>query len=73
MKFAKVMLGSLMLAAAPLAAMAEDMSYNYVDLAYVDQDIDGVGPSADGFGLRGDGFTGRVRLGKNERGLVHDL
>jgi hypothetical protein len=53
MKFAKVMLGSLMLAAAPLAAMAEDMSYNYVDLAYVDQDIDGVGPSADGFGLRG--------------------
>jgi len=53
MKFARVMLGSLMLAAAPLAAMAEDMSYNYVDLAYVDQDIDGVGPSADGFGLRG--------------------
>ena len=53
MKFAKVMLGCLMLAAAPLAAMAEDMSYNYVDLAYVDQDFEGVGPSADGFGLRG--------------------
>ena len=58
MKFAKVMLGSLMLAVAPFAAMAEDMSYSYVDLAYVDQDIDGVGPSADGFGLRGSiGFS----------------
>lgn len=53
MKFAKVMLGSLMLAAAPLAAMAEGMSYNYVDAAYVDQDFDGAGSSADGFGLRG--------------------
>ena len=53
MKFAKVVLGSLMLAVAPLAAMAEDMSYSYVDLAYVDQDLDGVSSSADGFGLRG--------------------
>ena len=53
MKFARVMLGSLMLAVTPLAAMAEDMSYSYVDLAYVDQDFEGVGPSADGFGLRG--------------------
>jgi len=53
MKFARVMLGSLMLAVAPLAAMAEDMSYSYVDLAYVDQDFEGLGPSADGFGLRG--------------------
>jgi hypothetical protein len=47
------MLGSLMLAAAPLAALADDMSYNYVDAAYVQTDIDGVGPSADGFALRG--------------------
>ena len=53
MKFARVMLGSLMLAVAPLAAMAEDMSYSYVDLAYVDQDFEGLGPSADGFGLGG--------------------
>lgn len=53
MKLAKLVFGGLMLAVAPLAAMAEGMSYNYVDLAYVDQDIDGVGPSADGFGLRG--------------------
>ena len=53
MKLVKVMLGGLLLAAAPLAALAEDMSYSYVDLAYVDTDIDGVGPSLDGFGLRG--------------------
>lgn len=53
MKFAKIVLGSLVLAAAPLAAMAEDMSYSYVDLAYVDTDFDAVGESADGFGLRG--------------------
>ena len=53
MKLVNVMLGSLMLAAAPLAAQAEDMSYSYVDLAYVETDFDGIGPSADGFGLRG--------------------
>lgn len=53
MKSAKVMLGSLMLAVAPLATQAEDMSYNYVDAAYIQTDIDGVGPSADGFALRG--------------------
>jgi hypothetical protein len=53
MKIAKVMLSGLLLAAAPLAALAENMSYSYVDLAYVDTDVDGVGPSADGFGLRG--------------------
>ena len=53
MKVAKVMLGSLMLAVAPLAAMADGMSYSYVDAGYAQTDIDGVGPSADGFGLRG--------------------
>jgi hypothetical protein len=53
MKSVKVLLGSLLLAASPLAAQAEDMSYSFVDLAYVDTDIDGVGPSLDGFGLRG--------------------
>lgn len=53
MKLVNVMLGSLVLAAAPLAAQAEDMSYSYVDLAYVETDFDGIGPSADGFGLRG--------------------
>ncbi len=53
MKCMKVVLGSLMLALAPLAALADDMSYSYVDLAYVETDFDGIGPSADGFGLRG--------------------
>ena len=53
MKLAKAMIGGLLLAAAPLAAMADDMSYSYVDLGYAQTDIDGVGPSADGFGLRG--------------------
>jgi len=52
MNLVKAMFGGLMLAAAPLAALAEGMSYSYVDAAYVDTDIDGA-PSADGFGLRG--------------------
>ena len=52
MKFAKIVLGSIMLAFAPLAALADDMSYSYVDLDYVSSDIEGA-PSADGFGLRG--------------------
>ena len=52
MKLGKVVLGSLMLASAPLAAMADDMSYSYVDAAYVETDID-QGPTADGFALRG--------------------
>jgi hypothetical protein len=52
MKLGKVVVGSLMLAATPLAAMADDMSYSYVDLAYVETDIDNA-PTADGFGLRG--------------------
>ena len=58
MNLVKAMFGGLMLAAAPLAALAEGMSYSYVDAAYVDTDIDGA-PSADGFGLRGSfGFAG---------------
>lgn len=52
MKFGKVVLGSLWLAATPLAAMADDMSYSYVDAAYISTDIDNA-PTADGFGLRG--------------------
>ncbi len=52
MKLGKVVIGTLMLAAAPLAAMADDMSYSYVDGAYVETDIDN-GPTADGFALRG--------------------
>ena len=52
MNLVKAMFGGLMLAAAPLAALAEDMSYSYIDAAYVDTDVDGAS-SADGFGLRG--------------------
>jgi len=52
MKLGKVVLGSLMLAAAPLAAMADDMSYSFVDAGYVETDIDNA-PTADGFGVRG--------------------
>ena len=59
MKCMKVVLGSVMLALAPLTALADDMSYSYVDLAYVDTDFDDVNQSADGFGLRGSiGFAG---------------
>lgn len=52
MKLGKIMLGSLLLAAAPLAAQAEGMSYSYVEADYVDLDIDNA-PSGDGFGVRG--------------------
>ena len=52
MKLARAVIGSLLLAAAPLAAMAEGMSYSYVEADYVDVDVDN-GPSGDGFGVRG--------------------
>ena len=51
MKFARAAIGGLVLAAAPLAAMAEGLSYSYVEADYVDIDADGA--SGDGFGLRG--------------------
>jgi len=53
MKILKAVTAGLMLAATPLLAQAEGMSYSYLDLGYVETDIDGVGPTADGFGLRG--------------------
>ncbi len=40
-------------AAAPAAALADGLSYSYVDLGWVQTDIDGVGPKADGFALGG--------------------
>ena len=52
MKLVKVILGGLMLAAAPLAALAEDMSYSYVEVGYVDADLADVA-SGDGPSLRG--------------------
>ena len=53
MKILKAMTASLMLAALPLASHAEEMSYSFIDLGYVETEIDGVGPTADGFALRG--------------------
>ncbi|MEX0734012.1 MAG: porin [Steroidobacteraceae bacterium] len=52
MKIVNAMVASLLLAAVPLAAQAEGMSYSYIDLGYVETDIDN-GPTADGFGVRG--------------------
>ncbi|MEX1994697.1 MAG: outer membrane beta-barrel protein [Steroidobacteraceae bacterium] len=52
MKIVNAMVGSLLLAAVPLAAQAEDMSYSYIDLGYAETDVDG-GPTGDGFGVRG--------------------
>ena len=53
MKILKTVTAGLMLAATPLLAQAEGMSYSYLDLGYVETDIDGVGPKADGFAARG--------------------
>jgi hypothetical protein len=52
MKIMNALVGSFLLAAVPLAAQAEGMSYSYVDLGYTEIDIDGA-PTGDGFGLRG--------------------
>jgi hypothetical protein len=52
MKIVNAMVGSLLLAALPLAAQAEDMSYSYVDLGYTEADLDGVA-DGDGFSVRG--------------------
>jgi len=46
------LIGGLLLAAAPLAAMADDINYSYVEADYIDLDIDNA-PSGDGFGVRG--------------------
>jgi hypothetical protein len=53
MKILKAMTAGLMLAALPLASQAEDMSYSFVDLGWIQTDIDGVSSNADGFALRG--------------------
>ena len=53
MKIVNAMVGSLLLAAVPLAAQAEDMSYRYLQLGYMETEIDSIGPDADGFGTRG--------------------
>jgi hypothetical protein len=52
MKIGQVMLGSLLLAALPLAAQADGKSYSYVEANYLDVDIDNAS-SGDGIGVRG--------------------
>ena len=52
MKILNAMVGTLRLAAAPIAAQAEDMSYSFIDLGYSELNLDG-GPTGDGFGARG--------------------
>ncbi len=52
MKLASAVIGGLLLAVAPLATMAEGLSYSYVELDYLDLDIDDA-PSGDGFAVRG--------------------
>ena len=53
MKILNAMTAGLMLAALPLASHAEDMSYSYVELSWLQTDIEGVSGNPDGFGLRG--------------------
>lgn len=52
MKILNAMVGTVLLAAAPIAAQAEDMSYSFIDLGYAETNLDG-GPTGDGFGARG--------------------
>lgn len=53
MKIVNAMIGSLLLTVAPLAAGAEDMSYSYVEVGWVNTDLDDADESADGPGVRG--------------------
>jgi hypothetical protein len=52
MKIVYAMVGSLLLAALPLAAQAEEMSYSYLDLGYNEADLDNIA-DGDGIALRG--------------------
>ena len=53
MKFVKTLVSGLLIAVTPLAASADDMSYSFVGLDYIETDIDGAGAQADGYALRG--------------------
>lgn len=52
MKIVNAMVGTLLLAATPFAADAEDMSYSFIDLGYNEADLDSVA-DGDGFSVRG--------------------
>lgn len=45
--------------AAPFAATAQDINYNYIDGLYVNTDVDGFDDNADGFGARASFGLGR--------------
>ncbi len=54
MTIVKAMVGGLALVAAPmLAQAADDMSYRYFQVGYLETDIDSVDETVDGFGTRG--------------------
>jgi hypothetical protein len=55
MKIATAVVGTLVLAALPLAAQADDMSYRYFQAGYMESDVDNTGQSGDldGFATRG--------------------
>lgn len=55
MKIATAVAGTLALAALPLAAQADDMSYRYFQAGYMESDIDNTGDTGDldGFATRG--------------------
>jgi Outer membrane protein beta-barrel domain len=54
MKIVKAMVGGLALVAAPmLAHAADDMSYRYFQVGYLETDVDFADESVDGFGTRG--------------------
>lgn len=52
MKFVSALLGGLLLAVSPLATLADDMNYSFVELDWINTDVDN-GPSGDGFYLDG--------------------
>jgi hypothetical protein len=49
----KTATAGLLLAAAPFFAHADDMSYRYFQVGYLETNVDGTSASADGFGTRG--------------------
>jgi hypothetical protein len=55
MKIATAVVGTLALAALPLAAQADDMSYRYFQVGYMESDLDNTGDTGDldGFATRG--------------------
>ena len=84
MKIMNAMVGSLMLAALPLATQADDMGYSYIEAGYTEADLDNVA-DGDGFAVRGSvsfaenffvfgeyatfGFPGSVDLDQMSAGL----